>query len=156
MKVAEVMSRGVEPVDPEATVQDAAVQMAGDPRKLVKRVAVACGAGDDFLADAARARADVLLTGEVRFHRALEAESLGIGLVLAGHHGTERPGVENLAERIARADLFVSTLKPLKPSGIDYFCIDRSRLILELPHRFAEKVRFLHLQNHLSRERQGS
>jgi dinuclear metal center YbgI/SA1388 family protein len=80
-----------------------AVQMAGDPRKRVRRVAVACGAGDDFLVDAARAKADVLLTGEARFHRALEAESLGIGLVLAGHHGTERPGVEDLAKRIARA-----------------------------------------------------
>ena len=66
-------------------------------------MAVACGAGDDFLADAARAGADVLLTGEARFHRALEAEALGIGLVLAGHHATERPGVEDLAERIARA-----------------------------------------------------
>jgi dinuclear metal center YbgI/SA1388 family protein len=85
------------------TLSQSAVQMAGDPRKPVRRVAVACGAGDDFLADAARAQADVLLTGEARFHRALEAESLGIGLVLAGHHGTERPGVENLAERIARA-----------------------------------------------------
>jgi dinuclear metal center YbgI/SA1388 family protein len=85
------------------TLGQSAVLMAGNPRKPVRRVAVACGAGDDFLADAARAQADVLLTGEARFHRALEAESLGIGLVLAGHHGTERPGVENLAERIARA-----------------------------------------------------
>ena len=50
-----------------------------------------------------QAGADVLLTGEARFHRALEAESLDIGLVLAGHHATERPGVEELAERIARA-----------------------------------------------------
>jgi dinuclear metal center YbgI/SA1388 family protein len=85
------------------TLGQSAVQMAGDPRRMVQRVVVACGAGDDFLADAARAQADVLLTGEARFHRALEAESLGIGLILAGHHGTERPGVENLAERIARA-----------------------------------------------------
>jgi dinuclear metal center YbgI/SA1388 family protein len=79
------------------------VQMAGDPRRPIERVAVACGAGDDFLGDAARAGADVLLTGEARFHRALEAEALGIGLVLGGHFGTERPGVEELAERIARA-----------------------------------------------------
>jgi putative NIF3 family GTP cyclohydrolase 1 type 2 len=77
--------------------------MVGDPRKLIERVAVACGAGDDFLNDAARAGADVLLTGEARFHRALEAESLEIGLLLAGHYGTERPGVEELAERLARA-----------------------------------------------------
>jgi hypothetical protein len=79
------------------------VQVVGDPGKPVQRVAVACGAGDDFLGDAARAGADVLLTGEARFHRALEAESMGIGLVLAGHYATERPGVEDLAERIARA-----------------------------------------------------
>jgi dinuclear metal center YbgI/SA1388 family protein len=79
------------------------VQVAGDPRRLVERVAIACGAGDDFLADAAKAGADVLVTGEARFHRALEAEAQGIGLVLGGHHGTERPGVEELAERLARA-----------------------------------------------------
>ncbi len=79
------------------------LQVVGDPRKPIRRVAVACGAGDDFLGDAVRAGADVLLTGEARFHRALEAEALDIGLVLAGHHATERPGVEELAERIARA-----------------------------------------------------
>ena len=79
------------------------VQMVGDPWKPIRRVAVACGAGDDFLGDAMQAEADVLLTGEVRFHHALEAEALDIGLVVAGHHATERPGVEELAERIARA-----------------------------------------------------
>jgi len=81
----------------------ARVELVGDPRRSVQRVAVACGAGDDFLKDAARAGADVLFTGEARFHRALEAEALGIGLVLAGHHATERPGVEELARSIARA-----------------------------------------------------
>jgi hypothetical protein len=80
-----------------------AVQYAGDPHRRVERVAIACGAGDDFLGDAVRAGADVLLTGEARFHRALEAETLGLGLVVAGHHATERPGVEDLAERLAAA-----------------------------------------------------
>jgi dinuclear metal center YbgI/SA1388 family protein len=81
------------------------IQMVGDPRKLIRRVAIACGAGDDFLGDAAGAGADAFLTGEARFHRALEAESLEIGLILAGHYNTERPGVEDLAQRIARAFL---------------------------------------------------
>jgi putative NIF3 family GTP cyclohydrolase 1 type 2 len=80
-----------------------AVGMVGDPRRQIQRVAVACGAGDDFLKDAAAAGADVLLTGEARFHRALEAEALGIGLVVAGHYATERLGVEELAEKIALA-----------------------------------------------------
>jgi dinuclear metal center YbgI/SA1388 family protein len=81
---------------------------AGDPGRPVGRVAIACGAGDDFLRDAA-ACADVLLTGEARYHRAIEADALGVGLILAGHHATERIGVEALAGRIARdfADLDV-------------------------------------------------
>ena len=81
----------------------AALQVVGDRRRPVGRVAIACGAGDDFVGDAARGGADVLLTGEARFHRALEAEDLGIGLVLAGHYATERPGVEDLAGRLGAA-----------------------------------------------------
>jgi dinuclear metal center YbgI/SA1388 family protein len=80
-----------------------AVRYVGDPGRGVSRVAIACGAGDDFLDNAVSAGADVLFTGEARFHRALEAEALDIGLVLAGHHATERPGVEDLAVRIAAA-----------------------------------------------------
>ena len=64
---------------------------------------MSCGAGDDFLGDAARLGAQALLTGEARFHRALEARSMGVGLIVAGHYATERPGVEDLAERLARA-----------------------------------------------------
>ena len=75
----------------------------GDPGRPVVRVAICCGAGDDFLPDALRAGADVLVTGEARFHRALEAEAHGIGLVVVGHHATERPGVEDLASRLGQA-----------------------------------------------------
>lgn len=87
----------------------ATLQLVGDPAMPVERVAVSCGAGDDFLADAARLGAQVLLTGEARFHRTLEARALGVGLIVAGHYATERPGVEDLAEQIALAfpDLLV-------------------------------------------------
>jgi hypothetical protein len=78
-------------------------QYVGEPGKLVERVAVACGGADDFLRDAARAGADAFVTGEARFHRALEAEAMGMGLVVAGHHATERPAVEMLADRLGSA-----------------------------------------------------
>lgn len=79
------------------------LQVAGDLKAPVERVAVSCGAGDDFLNDAVKMGAQVLLTGEARFHRALEARAMGVGLIVAGHHATERPGVEDMAERIALA-----------------------------------------------------
>jgi dinuclear metal center YbgI/SA1388 family protein len=87
----------------ERSLDGACVQLVGEPQRPVHRVAVSCGAGDDFLKDAARAGADVLLTGEARFHRGLEAEALGIALITAGHHATERIGVDDLARRIAAA-----------------------------------------------------
>jgi dinuclear metal center YbgI/SA1388 family protein len=77
-----------------------AVGAVGEPERTVRKVAIACGAGGEFLADAARARADVLLTGEVRFHDCLEAQARGLALVLPGHHATERCGVEDLARRL--------------------------------------------------------
>jgi putative NIF3 family GTP cyclohydrolase 1 type 2 len=78
----------------------ALVQMVGEPEQAVERVAIACGAGGEFLADAAHARADVLLTGEVRFHDCLSAQARGLALVLPGHYATERFGVEELAARL--------------------------------------------------------
>lgn len=100
------------------------VQYVGSEDRRVERVAIICGAGDDFLPDAAKAGADVLLTGEARFHRALEAESRGIGLVVAGHHATERPGVEDLADRIGEAfphlEVWASRREkdPLRPAAL--------------------------------------
>lgn len=76
------------------------VQIVGDPQRAVRKVAIVCGAGGELLADAIRAGADVLLTGELRFHDYLAAEAQGLALVLPGHYATERPGVEELALRL--------------------------------------------------------
>lgn len=73
----------------------------GDRHQQISTVAVACGSAAEFLKDAATLGCDVLLTGEARFHAALEARSKGIALVLAGHYATERPGVEAMADVLA-------------------------------------------------------
>jgi dinuclear metal center YbgI/SA1388 family protein len=73
------------------------VQGVGKPDRIVRRVAVACGSAGEFLTPAREAGCDCLVTGEVRFHTALEAESTGIALILAGHYASERFGVETLA-----------------------------------------------------------
>ena len=85
----------------KAKVNATVMQTVGDPAKPVRRVAVACGAAGEFLADAVAAGADAFLTGEVRFHDALAAEAAGVGLLLPGHYASERPGVEDLAARLA-------------------------------------------------------
>jgi hypothetical protein len=82
------------------TLQTSCLQIVGSPQRTVQRVAIACGAAGEFLADASRRQADVFLTGEVRFHDALAAEAQGIALVLPGHYATERCGIEALAVRL--------------------------------------------------------
>lgn len=79
------------------------VQVVGAYDREVRRVAVACGAAGEFLHDATKAKADVFLTGEMRFHDYLAAQAQGIALVLPGHYATERPAVELLATRLATA-----------------------------------------------------
>lgn len=87
----------------KAALQASGVQMVGEPGKMVQRVAIVCGAGGEMLSDAFAARADVFLTGEMRFHDYLRAEARGLGLLLPGHFATERCGMEQLALQMQEA-----------------------------------------------------
>lgn len=72
---------------------------AGRP---VRRVAVVTGAGDE-VADALAAGAEALVTGEAGYHQALDAAAAGLGLIAAGHYGTEAPIAAVLAQKLAAA-----------------------------------------------------
>lgn len=76
------------------------LEFCGDSAAMVGAVAVACGSAAEFLGDAIQCGCDVFVTGEARFHSALEAQAAGINLVLMGHYESERPAVEWLAEEI--------------------------------------------------------
>jgi dinuclear metal center YbgI/SA1388 family protein len=68
----------------------------------VRTIAVGCGSAGSFLADAARAGCDTLVTGETQFHTCLEAEALGLNLLLPGHYASERFACERLAEVLSK------------------------------------------------------
>jgi len=67
---------------------------------LIRRVAVVGGSGGSLVSLASRKGADLLLTGDVSHHHALEAESLGIGLIDGGHFNTEKTSFRVFAERL--------------------------------------------------------
>lgn len=60
------------------------------------RVAVLPGSGGGFVAASAAAGADVLVSGDISHHEARAAESVGMGVIDAGHGPTERPGMRAL------------------------------------------------------------
>lgn len=86
--------------DLRAALRCGPVQMVGDASRLVERVAIVCGAGGELMREALRVKADVFLTGEMRFHDYLAAQDRGLALLLPGHYASERIGVERLAERL--------------------------------------------------------
>lgn len=78
-------------------------RFSGDAERPVRRVAVLGGSGTSAVPDAIRAGADVLVTGDVRHHVALDALELGLALIDAGHHATEVAAMPTFAARVARA-----------------------------------------------------
>lgn len=69
--------------------------------RSVERVAVLGGSGGSFIREAAALGADACVTGDLDYHDALLAESLGLVAIDAGHAATELPALEPLARRLA-------------------------------------------------------
>ncbi len=67
----------------------------------IQRLAVSTGAAGHDLVRAAHEGYDALLTGEPEEPSAATARELGIHLLAAGHHATERFGVQALAAHLA-------------------------------------------------------
>ncbi len=66
----------------------------------VSRIAVATGSGSDAIPYAQAAGADLLITGEMKYHDALPASYGPLWILEAGHHETERPVLAYLKKHL--------------------------------------------------------
>lgn len=76
------------------------LNVSGDKNKKIKKIAVVGGAGFEFYKDAIKKRCDVLLTGDVKHHEALEASFEGLNIIDGGHYFTEVVAVPYIADYI--------------------------------------------------------
>lgn len=65
------------------------VRMVGDPRQRIRHVALATGACEFLVRDLAPPHIDCLVTGDVKYHLAVEARAKGLGVVDPGHWASE-------------------------------------------------------------------
>ncbi len=79
------------------------LRLVGDAETRVAKVALCGGSGASLIADAARQGADVLVTGDVKYHDAQNALSQGLTLIDAGHFATEQLMVAELAQTLRSA-----------------------------------------------------
>ena len=95
----------------KATLRAPAVSVA-DAGRMVQRVAVLGGSGDDEIGAAIAAGADTYLSGELGYHPMTDAPDMNINLIEAGHFYTEQPVcsvlAKNLSELGIKADIFNS------------------------------------------------
>lgn len=85
------------------SLQIETLRVVGNRQGSVSKVAVCGGSGASLLKEAARQGADVLVTGDVKYHEARNAASLGLALIDAGHFATERLMAGHLAEIMGQA-----------------------------------------------------
>jgi len=66
------------------------VRIVGEPDRKITRCAVASGAGASFINQISAAGIDVLITGDVKYHEARDAQAVGLSIIDAGHQETEQ------------------------------------------------------------------
>lgn len=72
------------------------LRYGGNEEEMVERIAVCGGSGADLWPAARSRRAQVLVTGDIKYHNAKDMLEEGIKFVDPGHYGTENPVVEYL------------------------------------------------------------
>ncbi|WP_310383643.1 Nif3-like dinuclear metal center hexameric protein [Roseateles sp.] len=85
----------------ELQLQRAVVVVGGDGREL-KRVGWCTGGAQGYFEAAIAAGVDVFVTGEISEPQAHLAAETGVAFIAAGHHATERYGIQAVAAHLAR------------------------------------------------------
>jgi dinuclear metal center YbgI/SA1388 family protein len=99
----------------EQSLQRACTLVPGDGRRI-RRVAWCTGGAQGYFEPAIAAGADAFITGEISEPQAHLARETGVAFIAAGHHATERYGVQalgaHLAERFGLDHQFIDLPNP--------------------------------------------
>jgi dinuclear metal center YbgI/SA1388 family protein len=79
-----------------------AVRTVGSLQRQVATLAVGAGSGATLIGDASRRGADVLITGDIKYHEAQDAADAGLCLIDVGHWASERIVLKPLSEYLRR------------------------------------------------------
>jgi dinuclear metal center YbgI/SA1388 family protein len=92
-------------------------QVIGDLLQMVQKVALCTGAAQGYIEQAVNAGVDVYISGEISEPTVHIARETGVSYIAAGHHATERYGVQalgkHLAERFGLIHTFIDCDNPV-------------------------------------------
>lgn len=76
------------------------LRMVGDPGRQVSTTAVGAGSGSMLIPHAARRGADVLITGDIGYHDAQDAQDAGLAILDIGHFPSEQIAMTAVARHL--------------------------------------------------------
>lgn len=77
-------------------------QVIGDLTRSIKHIALCTGAAQGYIEQAVAANVDVYISGEISEQTVHVARESGMSYIAAGHHATERYGIQALGEHLAK------------------------------------------------------
>ena len=87
------------------------VVLFGDENAMCSRVVVFPGSGKDEIAEAIKAGADVIITGDVTYHYGIDSVAEGINVIDAGHYGIEHIFIDEISEYLLQNTDGVEVIK---------------------------------------------
>lgn len=92
------------------------VSVTGKNEEKVRKVAISTGSGKSGIGECLKNGVQVLITGDVDHHTAVDALEMGIFLIDAGHFGTEKMFAEYMAdyfkEEIPEVEAYIGCMEP--------------------------------------------
>ena len=76
------------------------VRVVGDMDKVIERVALCGGSGGSLIDDASQMKADLYISGDINYHRAKDAQELGLAIIDIGHFSSEKCLIDGLAKKL--------------------------------------------------------
>jgi dinuclear metal center YbgI/SA1388 family protein len=110
------VSKGLQNIAPKVMQKEPGIRMTGTSEQLIRKVAIVNGSGGSFVQKALFKGVDLLITGDVDHHGALDALEAGMSIMDIGHFWSEVPMIKTLFD-------FLCVEKEL--SGVEFLISQR-------------------------------
>ena len=104
LKVPATAYEIIEKAEEALVIDSGFFKYSGELDTVIRKIGWCTGAGDEFVEMALKEGCELFISGDVKYHTAQNARSMGISLLDCGHFGTEYLFAENMASKLDKSE----------------------------------------------------
>jgi len=81
-------------------LETASIRYCGEDNKIIEKLAIINGSGEDFFEASRKNKVDCIITGDTTYHYVSDINELGIAVIDGGHFETEWPAMKIVAKNL--------------------------------------------------------